>query len=190
MSARKHFICTVPGCGRRHCAAGLCNTHYARSRRRTGLEPERPIADRTGPRTGPTNAKWKERIVRPDGYVFVHAPEGHPMANSQGYILEHRLLKSQQLGRVLTPTEIVHHRDHDRAHNEPRNTKLIRGHRAHAKLHSAHYEFRGQSHTIPEWAALFHLSRRTINGRMQKGWSLERALTTRPGPSRTRSWRQ
>lgn len=182
--------CTVPGCGRPHCARGLCNTHYARSRRRTGLEPERPISNRTGPRSGPTNSKWKEEIVRPDGYVLVHAPEGHPMAQQSGYVLRHRLLKSEQLGRMLTPSEVVHHENRTPGDDRPDNTQLLPGHREHAKIHADHYEFRGESHTIPEWAERFNLSRRTVVGRMQRGWSLERALTTRPGPSRTMRWRQ
>lgn len=189
MSGRKHFTCTVPGCGRPHCAGGFCNTHYARSRRRTGLEPERALANRTGPRSGPTNAKWKGFHIRKDGYVMLRMPD-HPMAGQKsGYVMRHRLLKAEQIGRLLTADEVVHHRRSTSGSDDPSDTELLPGHREHAKIHAEHYEFRGESHTIPEWAALFNLSRRTVNGRLKKGWSLERALTTRPGPSRSTRWR-
>jgi hypothetical protein len=36
-------ICTFPGCGREHCARGLCNTHYRQQRETGNLRPIRPV---------------------------------------------------------------------------------------------------------------------------------------------------
>jgi len=43
-----------------------------------------------------------------NGYIIVFRPE-HPNANSSGWILEHRLIASDILGRALTKSEVVHH---------------------------------------------------------------------------------
>src|ERR1035437_1767914 len=42
------------------------------------------------------------------GYILIPAPN-HPFKNSQGYVLEHRLVMEKSIGRYLTKTEIVHH---------------------------------------------------------------------------------
>lgn len=44
---------------------------------------------------------------------------------------------------------------------------------------SAIYDFCGQSKTLTDWARSTGLSPCTINRRLERGWSLERALTTR-----------
>jgi hypothetical protein len=36
-------LCTVPGCDRRHCSLGFCDTHYARLRKHGTLQTRRPI---------------------------------------------------------------------------------------------------------------------------------------------------
>lgn len=44
-------------------------------------------------------------------------------------------------------------------------------------------EFRGKTQTLADWSKELHLSPRTLWGRMNKGWSVERAFTT---PARKR----
>ena len=56
----------------------------------------------------------KMRIVRNDGYIGIWRaaiePEFRSMATKQGYILEHRLVMAQSLGRCLELWEVVHHK--------------------------------------------------------------------------------
>lgn len=62
------------------------------------------------------------------GYVNIRIP-------GQGYILEHRLVMEQHLGRPLLPTEHVHHRDGNRSNNDIANLQIVsRG--EHTSLHT------------------------------------------------------
>lgn len=40
--------------------------------------------------------------------------------------------------------------------------------------------FRGQTKCLAEWAEQFSINRMTITSRLRRGWTVERALTTRP----------
>lgn len=77
-----------------------------------------------GASIGEKNPAWRGgRIVDKGGYILIHKPD-HPSANSGGYVREHRLIVEKVLGRLLTPTEVVHHRDDDPANNHPDNLYL------------------------------------------------------------------
>lgn len=97
--------CEVDGCDGVRTAGGLCQMHYER-RRRTG-------------------------DVGPAGKLF--APDGTGSLSEQGYYRVmvkgrrysvHRRVMSRVLGRELTPDENVHHKDGDRANNDPANLEL------------------------------------------------------------------
>ena len=76
---------------------------------------------------------WKGgRLVR-RGYIVVYARD-HPMADSKGYVLEHRLVMAEKLGRILSSDEDVHHINHDKADNRPGNLELL-AHGSHSTLH-------------------------------------------------------
>lgn len=67
---------------------------------------------------------WKGgRWVNRHGYVMVYSPE-HPNATKRGYMLEHRLVMEQVVGRPLRRHETVHHKNGDRADNRPENLEL------------------------------------------------------------------
>lgn len=70
---------------------------------------------------------------RMDGYIAVYYP-GHPCATNAGYIMEHRYLMEQSIGRLLKPDEVVHHINHNRADNRLENLQLLTN-KEHAALH-------------------------------------------------------
>lgn len=68
-------------------------------------------------------------------YIQVCEMHGHPMANSNGVILEHRLKMAEHLGRMLLPEEIVHHKDEDKTNNAIDNLELTTR-KKHASSHA------------------------------------------------------
>lgn len=83
------------------------------------------------PRYGSANPAWKGGVTykRPKGnYVgprYVRCPpEWLVMARSDGYVMEHRLVMAQWVGRPLTRSECVNHVNHDPRDNRRENLDL------------------------------------------------------------------
>lgn len=86
---------------------------------------------RSGNRKGSESWAWKGgRTVTEGGYIAIWAPPDHQFAsmrNRTGYILEHRLVVAQRLGRPLISRETVHHINGDRQDNRDENLQLRQG---------------------------------------------------------------
>lgn len=63
-------------------------------------------------------------MKRHDGYIQVYYPK-HPDAGGSRFVLEHRLVMEQKIGRRLLKTEHVNHINHVRDDNRPENLQLI-----------------------------------------------------------------
>ena len=66
-------------------------------------------------------------------YITLRIP-GHPMADKQGRLREHRFVMAQHLGRILLPNEVVHHVNGDTQDNRIENLVLTTN-KLHAHLH-------------------------------------------------------
>lgn len=100
-------------------------------------EQEAAFAERM---TGESNPAWKGGVTyfkthgNYQGVRYVRCPpEFASMARKDGYVMEHRLVVAQALGRPLARAEVVHHLDHDPANNEPSNLLLFASNSAHKR---------------------------------------------------------
>ena len=77
---------------------------------------------------GSQHYQWKGgRFLNKAGYVMVWMPD-HPdlVGTKRKYVLEHRLVMEQHLGRCLAKDERVHHKDGNRQNNDLANLELWR----------------------------------------------------------------
>jgi hypothetical protein len=90
------------------------------------------------PPRGAANWAWKGGVTywrKAGNYPpikYIRAPAwALPMARKDGYVMEHRLLMAERIGRLLTRTEVVHHLDHDPLNNALSNLELWPTNQAH-----------------------------------------------------------
>jgi len=89
----------------------------------TGLCKKCFSAKPTGVSRGNAHYNWKGgKRIDPKGYVHIRQPK-HPHAQN-GYVQEHRLVMEQSLGRLLLPSETVHHKNGIKADNQIENLEL------------------------------------------------------------------
>lgn len=77
-------------------------------------------------RSGVFNSTWKGgKIVDKNGYIRVLVPELKHKRGASRYVLQHRLVVSEKVGRQLTSNEVVHHLNGIRDDNRPENLEII-----------------------------------------------------------------
>lgn len=86
----------------------------------------REIRPYKGDKKGSKNPYWKggKYIDKNNGYVWVHKPS-HVGANKRGYVVEHRLVAEEFIGRPLRANEIVHHKNKKKHDNRLDNLEII-----------------------------------------------------------------
>ena len=87
---------------------------------------------------GERNPLYKGGYINKHGYKLFKKPE-HPNAGKDGYILEHRYVMSEHLGRPLEDWEVVHHKDGNKLNNEISNLEVLTK-EEHSYLHSKDYD--------------------------------------------------
>lgn len=90
----------------------------------------------TGTKKGALAGNYKGRMEK-EGYYLIKV-NGHPYADSLGYVREHRYVMEQHLKRYLLPEEEVHHRNRNKKDNNLLNLMLFPDHSTHLKWHSNH----------------------------------------------------
>ena len=68
---------------------------------------------------------WNIRkTVKKGDYVYAVVPE-HPFCTEHGYVLMHRVVMENHIGRLLNSNEIVHHKDRNKKNNSIDNLELL-----------------------------------------------------------------
>jgi ribosomal protein S27AE len=90
--------------------------------------------------SGPNNPAWRGGVTifrthgNYSGVRYVRCPQEYAsMARKDGYVMEHRLLVAQALGRCLLRSEVVHHIDHAPTNNLLSNLVLFASNADHKK---------------------------------------------------------
>lgn len=94
---------------------------------------------------GENHPNWKggQRRAGKDGkYKGLLRPD-HPYADKGGYVMEHRLVMEEHLGRYLEPTESVHHKNGIKDDNRLENLELVAAgpHLGQVECPQCHYMF-------------------------------------------------
>ena len=109
------------------------SSREAKSRFNTRQFCKRSCADIS--RKGEGNPHWKGGRARHiQGYSLVYKPE-HPRCQSHGYILEHRYMMEEELGRPLAKGEIVHHINGIKDDNRIENLELVESQSEHIRIY-------------------------------------------------------
>jgi hypothetical protein len=87
----------------------------------------------SGGQRGEKNPRWGGgRFLHQAKYWLVLRPD-HPRADRHGYVREHHLVMEAHLGRFLTATEVVHHRNHETTDNRVENLELFASNAEHKR---------------------------------------------------------
>lgn len=71
-----------------------------------------------------SNRNWKGGVYVAGGYAKVKV-KYHPAQDKRGYVLIHRLVMEDSLGRYLKDDEFIHHKDGNKLNNDISNLELV-----------------------------------------------------------------
>ena len=74
-----------------------------------------------------------EKTINCGKYLYAVVPN-HPKATNGRYVLMHRIVMENHLNRLLTDTEVVHHKDHNPRNNDISNLEVL-DYKKHVQLH-------------------------------------------------------
>lgn len=86
------------------------------------------------------------RIVKKGDYLYAVVPD-HPNRTKSNYVLHHRVVMENHLGRLLTENEVVHHLNEDKKDNRIENLEVMT-----KEEHGRHHGQTGRQNSILQCA--------------------------------------
>ena len=194
---RVHAECSVEGCGKpaTRKASCMCETHYYRQRR-SGTTTLRTVVVSDEVKASDECRVIPATVEHSHGYLLEYCPD-HPLVReSSPRVYQHRAVYYQHHGagpfechwcnRPVTWEGMhVDHIDDDKQNNAISNLvascPTCNQARGQWKIRLFHRRKSGiqigdRTHTLNEWAAIAGISRNAIQARIDKGWTVERAV--------------
>lgn len=105
---------------------------------------------------------WEiKKLIKKGAYTYALVPD-HPYATKNGYVLHHRIVMENHLGRLLNPDEVVHHKNHNKQDNRLDNLEVLTM-VEHAKLHQADSSRLWAECKCPVCGKVFHIEYRQLS---------------------------
>lgn len=114
------------------CGKSFQPTFKRRNRKFCSLECQRTSCLENTPET---NAELSRRTAAVRGNTLRGRGEGKTYRKLHGRH-EHRVVAEQMLGRPLTSSEVVHHRDGNKRNNDPANLEVLPSRAEHSRHHT------------------------------------------------------
>lgn len=117
------------------------NDHPCRScsNKRNGIAKRgKHIAHNKGASKPLSDRRLGNKYVNHHGYYEVWlGPDSSKYGRKDGYVLEHRKVAQDELGRTLLSGEVVHHIDGNKLNNHPDNLFVCEGMGEHRQMHNS-----------------------------------------------------
>jgi len=119
------------------CSPSLVSIHVKKMGISRSCKEAQLLRSKQGKSSGPNSPGWRGGRFIAHGYVHLYMPDHH-LANTKGYVREHRLVWEQANGKRLTPDTSVHHLNGIKYDNRPENLIALPN-TEHSKTHSKVY---------------------------------------------------
>jgi len=106
--------CSVPGCNRKHKANGYCEAHNQQFKKYSRITSQEIVG-----RNGKSYAGSKG-----SSYILIMKKD-HPMANKRGYVRRSHLAWEKHTGHIVTPPEVIHHKNGNKHDDRCENLELF-----------------------------------------------------------------
>lgn len=113
---------------------------------------------------------WKiSKVVSKGDYNYV-VVRNHPNATKNGYVLHHRIVMENKLGRLLSSNEIVHHKNGDKKDNRVENLEVMSS-KEHARLHGLEQGVQMVELKCPHCSESFIREKRQTHLQKRSSWT-------------------